>query len=425
MKKSLSVLLLAFAVTGVQALALPLPQQATPADAQQKKVIQDQAEGAAYMAAINAPDPAQKAQQMESFLQTYPNSVAKEDGYEFLVKTYQQLGNVAKVKSSAAACLQANPNNITSLVFLTVLNAQDNGPDAAASLQAAGQYGARCVKALETAAKPEGVADAQWEATKTQFRTLCNTYLGYAALQGKDYPTAQTALKAVVAGNPTDNQSIYLLAISYLSPKPIVVDGLFWIAKAAGNDPKFMSYAQNRYQRYHGGADGFDDLMAAAKANPTIPAGFTVAPAPSPADQANDMLKKGAPETLSFAEWQFILTSGNKDAGDKTWTAIKGKPTRLIASVVEVDAARTTLKLAGSQDDIEAKKADIIITIKTAIPATRLPKPGTQLTIQGTPSEYTANGDDFVLTFIDGEVLSGLPEAPRKPAAGHTAPRKP
>jgi hypothetical protein len=37
MKKSLSVLLLAFAVTGVQALALPLPQQATPADAQQKK----------------------------------------------------------------------------------------------------------------------------------------------------------------------------------------------------------------------------------------------------------------------------------------------------------------------------------------------------------------------------------------------------
>ena len=70
--------------------------------------------------------------------------------------------------------------------------------------------------------------------------------------------------------------------------------------------------------------------------------------------------------------------------------------------MVEVDAARTTLKLAGSQDDIEAKKADIVITLKAAIPATRLPKPGTQLTIQGTPSEYSANGDDFVLTFSDG-----------------------
>jgi biopolymer transport protein ExbD len=101
MKKSLIVLMLAAAVLGAQALALPLPQQATPADTQQKKVIQDQAEGAAYMAAINATDPAQKTQQMEAFLQTYPNSVAKEDGYEFLVKTYQQLGDVAKVKASA------------------------------------------------------------------------------------------------------------------------------------------------------------------------------------------------------------------------------------------------------------------------------------------------------------------------------------
>ena len=424
MKKSLIVLMLAAAVLGAQALALPLPQQATPADTQQKKVIQDQAEGAAYMAAINATDPAQKTQQMEAFLQTYPNSVAKEDGYEFLVKTYQQLGDVAKVKASAVACLQENPSTVTSLVVLTVLNAQDNGPAAAASLQAAGQYGARCIKALDTAAKPEGVPDAQWDATRKQFRNVCNNILGYAALQGKDYPTAQTALKDVVAANPTDNQSIYLLALSYLSPKPIVVDGLFWIAKAAGNDPKYLSYAQNRYQRYHGAADGFDALLAAAKAEPTIPAGFTVTPAPSPADQANDMLKKGAPETLSFAEWQFILTSGNKDAGDKTWTAIKGHATRLIASVVEVDAARTTLKLAGSQDDIEAKKADIVITLKAAIPATRLPKPGTQLTIQGTPSEYSANGDDFVLTFSDGEVLSGLPEPAHKPAAGHAAPHK-
>ena len=54
-----------------------------------------------------------------------------------------------------------------------------------------------------------------------------------AALQAKDYPTAQQNLKEVVAAQPTDVNSIYLLALAYLSPKPPVVDGLFWIAKAA------------------------------------------------------------------------------------------------------------------------------------------------------------------------------------------------
>ncbi len=79
------------------------------------------------------------------------------------------------------------------------------------------------------------------------------------------------------------------------------------------------------------------------------------------------MLKKSTPEKLSFAEWQFILTSGNKDASDQVWSAIKGKPVQLVADVV--DAARDSLKLAGSADDIDAKKADITLTLKTPLAA--------------------------------------------------------
>jgi hypothetical protein len=198
-----------------------------------------------------------------------------------------------------------------------------------------------------------------------------------------------------------------------------VVDGLFWIAKAASAAPAVLPYAKSQYVRYHGGADGFDELLATAKSSATIPAGFVVAPAPSPADQAADMLKKNTPDKLSFAEWQFILTSGNKEASDQVWTAIKGKPVRLIASLV--DATRETLKLAGSSDDIDAKKADLTLKLKEPLAATRIPKAGTQLTIQGTPSDYTAQGDSFNLNFVDGEVLAGLPEAPKKPGAAHKA----
>ncbi len=130
------------------------------------------------------------------------------------------------------------------------------------------------------------------------------------------------------------------------------------------------------------------------------------------------MLKKSTPEKLSFAEWQFILTSGNKEASDQVWSAIKGKPVQLVAVVIE--AARDSLKLAGSADDIDAKKSDITLTLKEPLAAARVPKAGAQLVIQGVPSEYAAEGDAFNVAFADGEVLKGLPEAPgRKPSGAH------
>jgi hypothetical protein len=429
MKKSVFVLLLAASSLAVQAQASPAGQQqpapgTTAPGGQQRKIIQDPNEYNAYVAAVNATDAVQKAQMMESYLQTYPNSVMKEDGLEVLLKTYQQLNNAAQVKASAQRLLQINPNNLTALALLSYLDravAQAGGTDAAASLQEAGQLGARGLQAIQTANKPEGYSDDQWNAMKTSFRVIYLGSVGHAALQAKDYATAQQNLKEEVALQPNELNSIYLLALAYLTPKPPVVDGLFWIAKAVAiapaPNPQLLAYAKNQYDRYHGGTDGFDQLLATAKTAPTIPAGFTIVPAPSAADQAADMIKKGAPEKLSFAEWQFILTSGNKQASDQVWTAIKGKPVQLVANVV--DATRDSLKLAGSVDDIDAKKADITLNLKTPLTPARIPKAGTQLTIQGVPSQYTAVGDAFDLTFTDGEVLKGLPEATKKPVPVH------
>jgi tetratricopeptide (TPR) repeat protein len=423
MKKSLIVLLLAAASVAAQSAPAgqqqPAPGAAAPGE-QQKKVIQDPNEYNAYVAAVSATDPAQKAQMMESYLQTYPNSVMKEDGLELLLKTYQQLNNSPQIKASAQRLLQVNPNNLTALALLSYLDraqAQAGGADAATALQEAGQLGTRGLQAIQTAPKPEGYSDEQWNSMKSSFRVIYLGSVGHAALQAKDYATAQQNLKEVVAAQPNDVNSIYLLALSYLSPKPPVVDGLFWIAKAAATAPQLVPYAKNQYIRYHGSDAGFDDLLASAKTAPTIPAGFTVAPAPSPADQAADMLKKSTPEKLSFAEWQFILTSGNKAASEQVWSAIKGKPVQLVAVVVQ--ASRDSLKLAGSADDIDTKKADITLTLKEPLAAARVPKTGAQLIIQGVPSDYSAEGDNFNLSFNDGQVLKGLPEA--KAAGTHKA----
>ena len=123
---------------------------------------------------------------------------------------------------------------MTALVVLTYLDhnqALAGEADATTALQEAGQLGNRCLQALQAAPKPEGSSDEQWNTTKNSFRSICLLAVGHSALQAKDYPTAQQDLKEVVAAQPTDVNSIYLLAQAYLSPKPPVVDGLFWIPR--------------------------------------------------------------------------------------------------------------------------------------------------------------------------------------------------
>ena len=436
MKQSLMVLLLASAGLAAQAqtppATQPQPAPANTAPAQQqpapgaaapaqqpKKVIQNPDEYNAYIAAINTADATKKAQMMESFLQTYPSTVMKEEGLEVLLKAYQQLNNTAQVKAVAQRLLDVSPNNLTALALLSYLaraQAQAGGADAAAALQDAGQLGTRGLEALEHATKPEGYSDEQWNGMKNSFRVIYLGSVGHAALQAKDYAAAQQALKEVVALQPADVNSIYLLARSYLEPKPPAVEGLFWIAKAAASAPQLLPYAKNQYARYHGSEEGFDALLAQAKTEPTIPAGFTVAPAPSNADQAAEMLKKASPDKLSFAEWQFILTNGSKESTDQVWSAIQGKQVQLVANVIE--ATPGSLKLAGSVDDIEAKKADLTLNLKEPLLPARIPKAGTEVTIQGAPSEYSATADSFNMVFNDGEVLKGLSEPAKKPSAG-------
>ena len=60
---------------------------------------------------------------------------------------------------------------------------------------------------------------------------------------------------------------------------------------------------------------------------------------------------------MSFAEWELVLSSGNQQAADTVWNAIKSKAVKLGGNGHQ--RHRYDRELAGSDDDIEAKKADI------------------------------------------------------------------
>jgi len=439
MKKSLVTLLLVFATVAVAQQAPADPQAAQTSAGQSTsstKSFKDPAESNAFYAAYNTPDPGSRATALESFLQSYPSSIAKQDALEILLQTYQKLGNTAKMQDAATRLLQVDTHNLTALAVLTYLDfSQGQQTSNLGLLAQAAQYGQQGLQSIAVAKQPEGAQPADWEKQKKTFAMIFENAIGINGLATKDYPTAAKALAVVVAANPDDVNSVFSLTQSELEQKPIVVEGLFWGARAVAlaqqkNAPQaaidqIQKYVRYKYIRYHGTDQGFAELLQSAITQATLPAGFTVAPAPSPAEQAAEMIKGKQPKELSFGEWEFILTSGNQTASDFVWNApdgIKGKQLAMQGWVAT--ATPKSFSIFGTEDAKTTGKPDIVLNLVEAVPTKNLPKPGTLIGLQGAPDSFVLQ-PDFVMTMIDGQVkLPNVPAAPKTPAKKATTHKK-
>jgi len=441
MKKSLVAIVLTFAgiATGQQTTTQPQTQPAAPAQTQpaasqpqQKKEIKDPAEYNAYVGAVQQTDAAAKISGLEAFLAQYPNSVMKEDALELLMGTYQGAGNQAKVMDTANRLLAANPNNVRALVLLAfneraAASAMSAGTEEGKKAQAqkwadARQHAEKGLAAVPAMSKPDGVSDADFQKQKTQMSGLLNSVAGFAALQSKDNAAAEKYLRAAVDADPSNVENVYPLALASLTATPEDdVNGLFFIARAVNlvKDPagkaQIIKFGHSKYVKYHGSEDGWNELLAQTATTPLPPAGFTIKQyvPPTPAEQAADLVKTKAPKDMSFAEWELVLSAGAQADADKVWTVIKGVPLQMEGTVIA--ASPTELQMAASQDDIDQKRADIVVTMGGTIPAKLMPKEGSTLDFEGTPASYTPT--PFVMTMEKGALLTkAAPPAPKKPA---------
>jgi tetratricopeptide (TPR) repeat protein len=422
MKKTLLSIVLAFAAAYAgwpsavaQTPAQPAPQAAA-APQQQKKEIKDPAEYNAYVGAVQQSDAAAKISGLEAFLTQYPNSVMKEDALELLMGAYQQANNTAKVIDTANRLLTVNPDNARALVLMAY------NERASQKWADAEQHAQRGLAAVAKMTKPDGMSDADFQKQKTSFTALLNSIAGFAALQLKDFPTAQKYLRPAVEADPNSVENVYPLALSYLTATPPDdVNGLFFIARAANlvQDPKgkaeIIKFGHSRYVKYHGGEDGWNELLAQTATTPLPPAGFTIKPAPTLAEQAALLVKDKTPEqikALSFAEWELVLSNGTPEDAAKVWDAIKGVSLQMEGQVIS--ATTDQIQIAASSDDIEQKHADITLTMNGPIPAKLMPKADSTLDFEGTPASYTPS--PFMMMMEKGQLLTkAAPTPARKP----------
>jgi hypothetical protein len=324
---------------------------------------------------------------------------------------------------SALALLTFNARQAVS----TGQNPQQNLAD----LTQSSNKGLDCVK---TAPKPATLQQAQWDDLKKKVTPIFEGGAGFAALQNKDYANAKTHLRAAVEAQPEDLQNVYPLALAYLTPNPRpdedALNGLFFTARAvnlSGGNAQLMQYLTKTYKNFHGGDDGLQDLLACAKANPLPTADciskITKYVPPTPAQQAHDLVNGKTPEQikqqLGFGEWELVLSAGTPEDQAKVWDVIKNVPLQMEGNVISVDS-NTQLQIAGSADDIDAKRSDITLTMNAPIPATKMPKVGDAFQFQGTPKSYTAT--PFMMQMSDGLLLKKPGATPAKKPPVHHRP---
>jgi len=382
-------------------------------------VIKDPAEYNAYVAATGTKDPAAEISGLEAFLTQYPNSIMKNQALEILMSTYQQTGNSAKTMDTAKKLVASDPNNVRALTLLAYFDrimAQNGDPNAKQLLVDAKKYGQQGLDNLPKFTKPDGTSPEDFKKMTDQMSVVFHAAIGIACLQDKDYACSITHLRAAVDGSPQDFSIVYPLTLSYLGQAPPdYQNGIWFAARAAAIAPaqaqaQIEKYARSQYVKFHQGDDGWPAILAAAKANgPQVPIPLP----PTPADQAHAMAIATAPDKMDFAQWEFILGNGAQADQDLVWTAIKGKAVQLAGTVIKATA--TEFDIAGSLDDIDAKKADITLTFEAPIPARLIPKEGASIDFQGEPSAYTPN--PFMMTMEKG--LLAKPKTAPKPPVHH------
>ncbi len=391
------------------------PQTAAP-------VIKDPAEYNAYVAAIQQKDNNAKISGLEAFLTQYPNSIMKNQALEILMGSYQQAGNVKKTMETATKLVTADPCNVRALTLLSFFDralAQNGDPNAAQLLTDGKKYGQQGLDCLPKVTDPDILK------MKDTMTGNFHAAIGMKNLQDKDNANAAKEL-AMAVSTSADTQKdfglVYPLALAYLGQTPPdYQNGIWYAARAAALAPPqaqagIEKYARSQYVKFHAGDDGWADVLGAAKSGG---AQVPIKPAPTPAEQAHGMVVATPPDKMDFAQWEFVLTNGAQVDQDAVWNVIKGKPVQMNGTIISTESE--TFMIAGSSDDIDAKKADITLKFEDKIPVKMIPKDGASFDFQGEPASYTPS--PFMMVMEKGRLLSQpKPAAPAKKPPVHKKP---
>ncbi len=419
----------------------------------QEKSIDDPAEYNTYNAAVNIPDPAHRAAALEAFIPQYPNSVAKIPALQKALAAYQDANNPVKVEEMTKHILQLDSNNVTTLAIDAYANLLklENGDTAAAGT--ARDEAQRGLQALATWQRPCDMPQEQYDNQRAQMMMIFNSASALADLKTGDYAGARDHYLKIIEADPSiANYS--RIGAADLQIKPIDVNGFWYLAKAIAlaqtqnevqkNDrlaQQLAGYGKANYRNYHGNDEGWEQIVAAAASQTSVPANFTVKPKLTDCALIVTVAEQNDPGTLSFSDWEMVLSHRDcsreaRPAADKIWQFIqdkqklqqknrlktarkknarqKNKAVKLLISVKVISTTKHTIQAAITEENQKANIPDLQITL--AKPLKLPPAKGSEINVAGLFTDYTSS--PFMFIMQKGEVRQAKGAAPTVDKAG-------
>lgn len=414
-----------------------------PADPSAKqRNFKDRTEYDLYEAARTATDPNVALQKLNEWKEKYKDTDYEKDRRTFYLNTYVKLGQMQKAIDAAKDLLALDPSDFTGVYYITLLTPQlgtsgqaltqdqmDQADKAANSILNGGLD-----KQFAADKKPAATSDADWKKARTDIEAIAHGTLGYDAMQQKKYDEAETQYKQTLAINPNDGQSAYWVGFNELQEKKPEKqsEALYYLARAAAYDgpgalnpagrKQVQDYVAKAYKTYHGSNEGFDQLMQQAKASAAPPPGFKIVSgnelAANKAKQEEEEAKKNPSLTLwKNIKAQLTAADGatyfNSSMKDALLPTLSGKVVKL-----EPETHPKTVILALE----DGTTPDATLKFDTALPGKV--EPGTVLSFEGVPENYTAN--PFMVTFkVDKDKLHGWTGKGEAPARRAPVRRRP
>jgi hypothetical protein len=386
----------------------------TPALRAQDITIKDPAEFNAYQMATTQSDPKAKAAALETFLQTYPQSVVKKAVLVMLLETYQGLGDADHVVSTAGRVLQVDPNNMEALFLSVVIKRSqctrsiDQKSGKTNDATTCDDGAAMATKGIGVS-KPDGVSAGDWKKQTDAAYPIFHSMIALDDIVSKgDFKAGISEYRnELMIFDPAATQSgpglvdTLNLAEAYvkLAP-PDMINAVWFYARAwdfapAGYKAVIEKKLDYWYNRYHGSLDGLDAIKQSAQAT-VFPAGTQLfTPADTPAQKIHKILAN-TPDlnTLALADKELVLAYGAKEDADKLWALLKDQQTPVPGIVIEATAS--VIKVAVTDDAKQSKIPDFIVNLKTAITVDKdIPAVGSEFKLQpaaeldGTYDSYT------------------------------------
>jgi tetratricopeptide (TPR) repeat protein len=398
-----------------------------------------QEEYAKYNTCATATAPASKITSCEDYLKAYPNSAVKFDVLEQVLYAYSQTGDEAKTLDAAERVLAIDPNDLRALTLEVYLRRADADKltDPAAKEAALDKVASYAQTGLN-ATKPKDMSDADFAKLKDAASPTFESAIADDDLAKKDNADAIKVLKTEIDSHPDDTtkpspvlQDVWVLANAYYTSTPPDYLNCAWYSTRVANfapEPyktqasRLASYC---YTKYHGRPDGYAAMQTAAQTSVDPPAGFTVTPAPKPADIVANLIAT-TPDlaTLAVSDKEFVLQYGSaidpktatidpttgkptpgtgKSYADEVFDTVKGKSVEIPGAIV-VAATADQLQVAVSDDSQQAQpKPTADFTFNMKEPLKTVPNVGDKVTLDGTYASYTPS--PLMITMSDASVV--------------------